>query len=57
VDYSKNRINEEVKSTLTRLAEECKLKEAIDAYYGGGRINRTEGREVLHTALRAPKVQ
>src|SRR5699024_1595095 len=31
------------------------LKEAIRAYYGGEAINRTEGREVLHTALRAPQ--
>lgn len=55
VDYSKNRINEEVKSNLTQLAEECKLKEAIESYFGGESINRTEGRQVLHTALRAPE--
>ncbi len=55
VDYSKNRINEKVKLTLTQLAEECELKAAIDAYFGGDSINRTEGRQVLHTALRAPE--
>ncbi len=55
VDYSKNRINGDIKLTLTQLAEECKLKDAIDAYFGGDKINRTEGRQVLHTALRAPE--
>jgi len=55
VDYSKNRINDEVRSALTQLAKECGLKEAISAYYGGEKINATEGRQVLHTALRAPK--
>src|SRR5690606_10828162 len=55
VDYSKNRINDEVRSALTQLAKECGLKAAISAYYGGEKINATEGRQVLHTALRAPK--
>ncbi len=52
VDYSKNRINEEVKAGLTELARECGLKEAIEACFDGEAINRTEGRPVLHTALR-----
>jgi len=53
VDYSKNRINDTTIDLLNKLAEECGLQEAIDAYFGGESINRTEGRPVLHTALRA----
>jgi len=53
VDYSKNRINDTTIDLLNKLAEECGLQEAIDAYFGGDSINRTEGRPVLHTALRA----
>ena len=52
VDYSKNRINEETMALLTQLARECKLEEAIKAMYSGEKINETEGREVLHIALR-----
>ncbi|HSI70542.1 MAG TPA: glucose-6-phosphate isomerase [Gillisia sp.] len=55
VDFSKNRITEEVQNALLQLAEECNLAEAMDSYYGGEAINRTEGRPVLHTALRAPE--
>jgi len=55
VDYSKNRVTEETLSLLQELAEEVKLKEAMDAYFGGELINQTEGRAVLHTALRAKK--
>ncbi|KAB7528448.1 glucose-6-phosphate isomerase [Flagellimonas olearia] len=55
VDYSKNRVTEETFSLLQELAEEVKLKEAMDAYFGGELINQTEGRAVLHTALRAKK--
>ncbi len=51
-DYSKNRINEETMALLTQLAKECKLDEAIKAMYSGEKINETEGREVLHIALR-----
>jgi len=53
VDYSKNRINDTTIDLLNKLAEECGLQGAIDAYFGGESINRTEGRPVLHTALRA----
>ncbi|WGD36017.1 glucose-6-phosphate isomerase [Olleya sp. YS] len=53
VDYSKNRITPETLKLLLELANETKLKEAIDAQYSGEVINKTEGREVLHTALRA----
>ena len=55
VDLSKNRITSEVKQALGELAEECKLKEAIEAQFKGDPINQTEGRPVLHTALRAPQ--
>jgi len=52
VDYSKNRIDEKVMSLLIDLAEECGLKEAIKAMFSGEKINATEHRAVLHTALR-----
>ncbi|MFP4096003.1 MAG: glucose-6-phosphate isomerase [Cyclobacteriaceae bacterium] len=52
LDYSKNRITQETLDTLLQLAEECKLKEAIEAMFGGEPINQTEGRAVLHVALR-----
>ena len=51
-DYSKNIINHKTVQLLLQLAEECKLQEAIEAMYGGEKINETEGRAVLHTALR-----
>ena len=53
VDYSKNRITSETINLLLELAEETKLKDAIQAQFSGEVINKTEGREVLHTALRA----
>ncbi|MGB5942124.1 MAG: glucose-6-phosphate isomerase [Leeuwenhoekiella sp.] len=52
LDYSKNRITAETKELLLAFAEEMKLKEARDAYFGGTAINETEGRAVMHTALR-----
>ena len=55
VDFSKNRITEETLKYLLELAEEVKLKEAIACQFSGEIINQTEGRAVLHTALRAPK--
>ncbi|SDS43495.1 glucose-6-phosphate isomerase [Gramella sp. MAR_2010_147] len=55
VDYSKNRITEDTRSLLLQMAEECHLKDAIDSYFGGDAINKTENRPVLHTALRADK--
>ncbi|MGB5371622.1 MAG: glucose-6-phosphate isomerase [Flavobacteriaceae bacterium] len=54
-DYSKNRITGETLPLLTQLAEEAGLKDAIQKYFGGDIINQTEGRAVLHTALRAQK--
>ncbi len=52
VDYSKNIINEEVLKLLVQLATEVGVREAIDAMFRGEKINRTENRSVLHTALR-----
>jgi len=54
VDFSKNRLTKETLELFSDLAKEVDLKGAIDAYFSGDRINRTEGRAVLHTALRAP---
>lgn len=51
-DYSKNLIDEKVRRLLLQLAEECQLKDAIDEMFSGEKINETEGRAVLHTALR-----
>lgn len=52
VDYSKNRIDDTTMALLIQLAKECKLDEAIKAMYSGEVINQTEGRPVLHIALR-----
>lgn len=52
VDFSKNAINEQTLTLLRQLAEECKLKSATYAMFSGEKINRTENRAVLHTALR-----
>ena len=51
-DYSKNIISEETIELLLELADECKVKEAIEAMFSGAHINETEDRAVLHTALR-----
>ncbi len=51
-DYSKNIITDETIKLLLQLAEECKVKEAIEAMMNGEKINATENRAVLHTALR-----
>lgn len=53
VDFSKNRITPKTLELLVDLAEEAHLEEAISEYFEGGIINATEGRAVLHTALRA----
>lgn len=52
VDFSKNIIDEETLSLLLELASETKLKDNIEAMFNGEKINRTENRAVLHTALR-----
>ncbi len=52
MDYSKNRITAETLRLLHDLAEACGLKDAIGRMFAGDRINETENRAVLHTALR-----
>jgi glucose-6-phosphate isomerase len=55
LDYSKNRITDETVKLLVALAEESGLRQRIDAMFSGEKINITEKRAVLHTALRAPR--
>src|SRR6516162_3657167 len=55
LDYSKNRIDDETLRLLVDLAEQCGLRERIDAMFRGEKINLTENRAVLHVALRAPR--
>ena len=57
VDYSKNRITDKTLALLLQLAEEVNLKDAIEKVFNGDTINQTEGRAVLHTALRAKKTE
>ena len=52
LDYSKNLISGAVREQLLHLAEQIKLKEAIEAQFTGGIINETESRAVGHTQLR-----
>ncbi|HEX4999027.1 MAG TPA: glucose-6-phosphate isomerase [Terriglobia bacterium] len=54
LDYSKNRITGETLKLLVQLADECQLRERIEAMFRGDKINVTERRAVLHVALRAP---
>ncbi|MFN8246036.1 MAG: glucose-6-phosphate isomerase [Ferruginibacter sp.] len=51
-DYSKNQLTEETLQLLISLANECQLPAAIEAMFNGEKINGTENRSVLHTALR-----
>ena len=55
LDYSKHRVTEKTVRLLIALAGACGLRERIDAMFRGDRINTTEGRAVLHVALRAPR--
>src|SRR5690606_24798143 len=55
LDYSKNLIDDRTRSLLLELATESGLDQAIAAQFEGKKINGTEGRAVLHTALRAKK--
>lgn len=57
LDYSKNRVTAETVRLLLSLAVECGLPERIEAFFGGVRINLTENRSALHTALRAPATE
>ncbi|MCJ8166235.1 glucose-6-phosphate isomerase [Pontibacter sp. E15-1] len=52
IDLSKNRVTEETMQLLTELAQELELPAAIESMFRGEAINATEGRAVLHTALR-----
>lgn len=52
VDFSKNNLNQTTLALLRQLAQECALDEAKAAMFNGEKINRTENRAVLHTALR-----
>ncbi len=52
-DYSKNHINRKTRGLLVKLAEQASVPEAIEAMFSGEAINQTEGRSVLHTALRS----
>ena len=55
LDYSKHRVTDETIRLLINLADECNLRARIDAMFRGEKINITEKRAVLHTALRAPR--
>ncbi len=55
LDYSKNRVTDETIKLLIKLARESDLGGRIEAMFSGKKINITENRAVLHTALRAPK--
>ena len=55
LDYSKNRITDETVRLLLQLAQECGLRDRIDAMFHGDKINTSEKRAVLHVALRAPR--
>ncbi|MDF2157367.1 glucose-6-phosphate isomerase [Algoriphagus sp. CAU 1675] len=55
VDFSKNRINDEIRDALLDLARETELHVAIESMFTGEAINQTENRAVLHTALRNQK--
>jgi glucose-6-phosphate isomerase len=55
LDYSKNRVTDQTLALLLELAEQSGLRQQIEAMFSGVKINRTENRAVLHTALRAPK--
>ncbi|MEN9580024.1 MAG: glucosephosphate isomerase [Pseudomonadota bacterium] len=55
LDYSKNRITQETLGLLIELAEQSDLTGKIASMFAGEKINLTEDRAVLHTALRAPR--
>ncbi len=55
LDYSKNRLTDQTIHLLLNLANEADLEQHIKAMFRGDRINATEDRAVLHTALRAPR--
>lgn len=54
-DYSKQCLDQNVKEALIELANACDLKQKIDRLYQGDKVNSSEDRAALHTALRLPK--
>ena len=52
IDFSKNRLNSKTLDLLLNLASECNLKHAIEQQFSGEKINQTESRAVLHSAVR-----
>ncbi len=56
-DYSKNKIDRNLLQSFARLAEEMQLDKGIEEMFEGKKINTTENRAVLHTALRAPRYE
>lgn len=57
LDFSKNFLTNETLSLLLELAKECGLEKKRDAMFAGDKINTSEHRAVLHTALRAPRYE
>ncbi|OOG38939.1 glucose-6-phosphate isomerase [Rhodanobacter sp. C05] len=57
LDYSKQRVDADTLRLLRELAEACELPQRIEAMFRGDKINSTEGRAVLHVALRAPTTE
>jgi glucose-6-phosphate isomerase len=55
LDYSKHRVTQQTLELLLGLARAVGLRQRIDAMFAGEKINATEGRAVLHVALRAPR--
>src|SRR5262245_50320291 len=55
MDYSRQRVDEPVMGKLSALADSVALKDRIQAMWRGDAINATEGRAVLHVALRQPR--
>jgi len=53
LDYSKNLLNSSTRGLLVELAGEAGVRDAIDAMFAGDAINNTEGRSVLHVAMRS----
>src|SRR5207253_11267591 len=57
LDYSKHRVTDETLRLLFALADARGLRQRIDAMFAGDKINVSEGRSVLHVALRAPRTE
>lgn len=57
LDYSKNLVTTETMTLLMQLARQCGLQDRVEAMFRGDRINATEQRAVLHTALRKPATE